>query len=278
MTLMPELQNTLARTALRADGEQRRIGRRRQIAVATVLGTIGVAGVATAAVTNFWQPAGPELGERTVQIERTSPPAAQLEMLGVLRRPAEPEDRGARSLAALRFSPDRVRTNHVRLVATDDEAGGIAVVPIASSSFKDRLPRTGVQTETRNDPICLILPIDDSGGGTCRTTAEIRAGLAILGTPTRLYGLVPDGVASIDVTVPGETAPVRVGVHDNAFVAKINATRQPQFRWYTSDGTQIDIPAAPPVDPDVTITCADGSAGTPGGRLERDLPCNRTKP
>lgn len=235
--------------------------RRRRLIVTTVLALLAVAGVAAAA-RQVWSPSlgDDKRGHPTASTD--PPPESQLALLGVLRRDANEHDRDAPALNALRFldpSLKGIRTDWVRVVRSGDDRTTSVMVPVA-------------QAKDKRDAVCLFTPDTDGGALSCWTTAEIQSGAAVMGLGGRVptlddlrrrkdgtigtdvhpvkvtrasvtgvvMGLVPDGVAQVEV--PGSPASHggRVSVTDNFFAAVGHPPQDPsQIRWFADDGQEV---------------------------------------
>jgi hypothetical protein len=174
---------------------RRRLPRRGALAVAA---TALLGGSALAAATHPWSP---ELGDPryprqqpTVGVD--APPAEQLRLLGVLRRPANVEDHGPSVRDALHYlgrSIEGVRTDYIRRL---DHSGGAAVTLIPARRY--RFMGRGAAVA---EPLCVIAaePNGDGGGHMCWTTSQVRHGRAVGALGVRIFGIVPDGVARVQV-------------------------------------------------------------------------------
>jgi hypothetical protein len=187
-------------------------------------------------------------------------------MLRVLRRPQSAKDRGPDVEAELRHlltGADRgIRLDYVRRLA-DGPSGRGAVVLIPKESFGEDVP-----TQARHavkDALCVNYPNYTPSGGwfstaiTCWGTAQIRdaraTSIAPAGTSFHLYGLVPDDVAFVDVTLRDGTVH-RVRVQSNFFdlaaprrgdsgpASPTDVAPDGPLKWVGSDGRAIDHLAA----------------------------------
>ena len=258
--VLPELSDDLAAAAerLALTPPSRRQGRRRRRARFVALGTaaiVGIGGVATAA-TGLWSPQIGD-GSDTPSIARDAPPQAQLDALGVLRRPQTAADRGENSEYTLRFFGylRGVRLDYVRLLGTEAGGAGYVLVPAASEGASDaaRLRELKAQHDGRvapvpsKDPLCLFARDPGGGGGgvKCASLQQVLDGRAVIGRspaggPLTQFGLVADNVAQVRAG-DGATAPV-VDVRDNFFeitrpIAK--GSEPPALYFLDSDGHEI---------------------------------------
>lgn len=184
-----------------APGQRRRsrLPRRGLLAAAVV---VVLGGSAVATVTHPWSP---ELGDPQVHAPRPAialdaPPAEQLRLLGVLRRPANASDHGPEVRAALRWlgpSTEGVRTDYVRRI---DHGGGAAITLIPVERWDGYMGRGGFR-----NALCVFAadPSGDGGGSMCWSTTTLRQGYAVGGIGARVFGLAPDGVATVDIHFPG---------------------------------------------------------------------------
>ncbi len=237
MTLvLPELSDDLAAAAewLAVTPSSATRGRRGRRARFVALGTaaiVGVGGVATAA-TGLWNPQIGD-GSDTPSIARDAPPQAQLDALGVLRRPQTAADRGENSEYTLKYfgSLRGVRLDYVRLLGTEAGGAGYVLVPAASegaSSAAARLRELKAQHDgqtppaPQTNPLCLFArdPSGSGGGVKCVSLQQVLDGRAVMGRspargPLTQFGLVADNVAQVR-SGDGPTARV-VDVRDNFF-------------------------------------------------------------
>jgi hypothetical protein len=182
-------------------------------------------GVALAA-TQPWQPDGITHSRfAPPPISGDSPPANELQMLSVLRRRTTQQDRSTAvdHLAGYSGSPSSttgVRTNFIRRVGTTSAGAPIVLVPLRNW--------TPDPSMTKPDALCLIYPEpgDKGAGKGCWTAQEVHSGKAFASLGSHVFGLVPDGVASIAVLTP--SGPVgTASVHDNVFDANVQHSTTP---------------------------------------------------
>jgi hypothetical protein len=295
--LLEGVHDQLATAAERRAVQRASAHRRGRVAAFAVTGALGLGGAAAVAQT-IW---APQLGDDRrghPTASASSPPAGQLAVLGVLRRPATAADHGAQSTYALRLmdpSLEGIRTAYVRLLGTQSGGDlGFVLVPVASYGSPDG-------TGSKPDALCLFSRDTDGGGLGCFTTAELLAGAAVMemyepaparpeaapptaaglgaasttaagleaASPTagyervrgavnlagsRVFGLVPDGVASVRVT--NDLGSVTAAVTDNFFEAPIPsgtanpsgpfaAGDQPTVVWLDGSGGEVAQAAAP---------------------------------
>ena len=179
------------------------------------LALVGLTLSATAlAATTPWQPLFGDPQHRSPQprVTGAAPPADQLALLGVLRRPQTEDDRGPVTQQALRYfgtSTQDVYTSYIRHLPTGAGQRPAVLVPAGSWSFAGLVDK--------HDVLCVFVGEAGGDGGAkgCYTTAEIRRGRGGGSLGPVVYGLVPDGVAELRVRYPDGTR--HVPVRDNFF-------------------------------------------------------------
>ena len=245
--VLADLADDLARTAEQLAGAIPTRRRRMRLGLLAGVAGLAVAGGAAAA-TGVWSPqvgdgSGPSL------ISRSAPPQDELDVLGVLRRPQTPADRGAESSYSLRFqgAHGKVRVGYVRLLGIHHGRGGYVLVPVEGG----KTDLTG--RKQPRDQLCLSARDGDGTGVSCFSLHDVMSGRAVMGFipgphktkaqiakletalaairrrhPTwkvphyrqpdgqpRRCGLVPDDVTTVRLG-SGPAAPT-VAVHDNFF-------------------------------------------------------------
>jgi hypothetical protein len=259
MTALPELETMLYEAAQRREylprwrRRSRRLPRRRAglLAFAAVL-----AGGTALAATTPWDPQVGDNHRGHPTIAQTAIPADQLAALGVLRRAQTDADRGPRVQAALMDLPADefagVHLDSARLLQSWD--GGASILLAAQHTGQ----AGSVPPGQPDNAVCLIISSDyvmqgkngvvkqvyaPSSGGTCQTIAGVKASGLLTGAEIdgrlQLNGVVPDGVAHVEVTLRnGET--IRAPVSNNAF--RIDATvphgsyEDAPINWFDRDG------------------------------------------
>lgn len=163
-----------------------------------------VAGLAAAAlgaafVVGLSSPPAPDGGGSSARSTTAAdaPPREQLERLGVLRRPATAADRSAKVRAIVSQLSGEPRTAFVRRLDRGGDAP-VVLLPMradAAPEFMDDAPGGPPR-----DALCLYVtdPVD-GGGVACQDFDGVRRGRLAGGMGTRIYGLVPDGVAAVVV-------------------------------------------------------------------------------
>lgn len=182
-------------------------------------GAVVLAGGTALAATTPWSPTlgDPRIGHPA---PATSPiPEDQLTALGVLRRPQTDRDRSETVRTTLRRLPALedvgVRTDGVRLLR-EDSTGSAVLVLLERSGTADADP--GHETPTVPDAICIERTLASGGGGEkCGTVDDLYRGrLRTVG-----YGLVPDGVSTVQVTLKDGTV-LDAPVADNYYALPID--------------------------------------------------------
>jgi hypothetical protein len=206
----------------------------------------------------------------------TAPPAGLTSILGVLQSPATPADKlPAEAFTGIApFAYSSLWLGSVRLLdAVGDKRyflipGVYAPLPLPEACVKLESPHErrltkGSQLEPRGPVVTLEAYSANESGGIPYTASAIQAGTAndfafgrsgpdlAFGRPgfgrpgptTAFYGLVPDGVASVTVTVGG-ASPTAVPAANNFFLTQIPApsANEPYTitqQWYAADGTLI---------------------------------------
>jgi len=179
-----------------------------RLALAGVFGAL--AGAATAS--SVWLVAvGNPDGGTNPGITATPPPRAQLEALAVLRRGQSAADRGADVRTALEDVNDfttGVRTSWVRVLESTP-AGAVVLVPVAR---RDAGPpaSAGGATQAIPNALCVYYPVSGASalGATpvCWRTAQLLSAHAVSASDGRVFGLAPDGVRSVAISVNGGPA------------------------------------------------------------------------
>lgn len=238
-----------ARALPPATNETARSRRSRRIAVGA-LASVAVTGSALAAV----HPWSPQLGNDRFNEPRPQqvgggPMAAQLQRMAVFRRAPQPSDRGKDVREVLRALSGifvrGVETDAVRRVAVD--RGALVLIPARSW-------RPGLDARERRDVVCVVPDLDGATNQTraCWTTQDILEGHAVASLGHVLFGLVPDGVATVRLELAGGIAP-SAPVSDNAFALQAdNLSNDPEaehaagavdrVRWLDAQGDDVGPP------------------------------------
>jgi hypothetical protein len=177
---------------------------RKPIAVGIALLTVGGAG---AAASSLWlSPAGNPLYGFTPGLTESAPPAAQLAALSVLRRAQTDSDRVSGVQAALtdvnNFTTG-IRSNYVRVLGTTS-AGPVVLVPVQTRNAAAGQPAI-------QNALCVYYPASGPVAQNqigCWSTQQVLAGQASGITNSHEYGLAPDGVSSVSVSLGSWTKSV----------------------------------------------------------------------
>lgn len=176
-----------------------------------------------------------------------------------MRREQTEADRASESRNGLTFadpSEDGVRTAYVRQL----QAGGVEAALIPVERFNvgmERLmhkapPELRPAFEEQRDGLCLWMPDPVDGGDLgCYTTEGLQAGLPAVSSsaPGRrvFYGLVPDGVARVQIDL--KNGDRLTAVPRENFYASTTASGPPyadRTRWYDDEGRVVsEVPPGP---------------------------------
>jgi hypothetical protein len=186
---------------------RRRWRSRRTAAIALAVVAVGAPALAA---TQPWQPllGRPALHATPAGTSTTSPPSDQLALLGVLRRSQTAADRGPITVALLKhLGPEQagVRVASIRLLSS--AAGAHAVLV----SIEHNANVAGNEPVERNQ-LCLLF----EHGGTCSTTVSLVAGHFVAFAGSHVLGVVPDGVATVELHYPDQQSRAAT-VNDNFF-------------------------------------------------------------
>jgi hypothetical protein len=214
---------------------KRRLGLRsvaRRKRGATVMLLLAVMATPALAVIQPWNPsprqiitkigAKPSGGVPTapVSISTGSPPAQQLGLLGVLRRPATPLDDSpqvARALTQLYGGFNGIEINYVRVLWDTRREGLVLLIP--AKSWSGPPTPTGQPSQVIKDVLCLVMvpPSGRGSSGGCEPTGVLTGGHFAGSSGLFEYEVVPDGVAAVKLRFPNGSTET-LTVHDN-FVA-----------------------------------------------------------
>jgi len=221
--------------------------RPRRLAVA-VLAAFSVGGTAIAA-TGLWRPilGEPGLGQPPTT-SASSPPAAQLTALGVLRRPQTPADRSAETEEELRYmssTASGVRTDYVRLLSDTTGVGPAILVPVTRIRRPlESGPPAVLARQPSTDALCLLVGDRDGEGSgkACFTTADVLQGGATLSLGSGFFGLAPDDVRLVTVTF-GDGAVRSVAPSSNFFTVMMPSGAIPaSMTWVLTSGRSQHFP------------------------------------
>ncbi len=215
------------------------------------LAAVAAGGTAVAA-TRPWAPLlGNDVGGHPIP-SASSPPSDQLERLAVLRAPQTAADRGSGVQADLRTIGSQnhgVRTAYVRLLGATSTGAAVALIP--TERFSD--DAAGPPLTRTEDALCVLYPSSRSatriGGAAypCWTTAMLLGGRAVGrvadGAVEHVFGLVPDGVARVELTL-GDGTIITTAPRTNFFDAALPPAT-PRFTaiqatlWFDANGAVV---------------------------------------
>lgn len=273
MTLMPEVQQALARAVTRPTRARkpRRWRSRRTILFALL--AVLISGSALAATQ--WVP---QLGNgRGKSPSRASSeiPTDQLADLAVLRRPQSASDRGPQVQAVLKLLSAHeiggVHTDGIRLLSRH-EGGAMVLIPSQRTGADEKgvplhatvnalnvlysyqlTPRTATVRRRDGSTRQITTPAGRASTAVSGTIAQLHtgeiAGIATDQNSVHLYGLVPDSVARVQATLRGHKTRT-AEVHNNAYdlplgsqAGTLTTLRQqnghPNIRWLDQHGREV---------------------------------------
>lgn len=235
---------------------RRRSGRlSRRTAGLLGLGLVLVGGTAIAATA----PWSPQLGDARrghPTVATTPVPTDQTAALAVLRREQTEADRGPRVTAALKMlapeTTDGLRLDSVRLLA--DRGDGASILVASERTFTG-LADDGPDTR---DQLCFLQSFDFSSrsgkrvrmpgmGMSCGSVEDIQTGRMMSGSRWNgrisLSGLLPDGVATVEVPLRGGPT-LRAKVTNNTFFIDQAAPKgrynRNNIRWLDRKGEVVE--------------------------------------
>jgi hypothetical protein len=229
----------------------RRWRSRRTGAIALVIIAVGAPALAA---TQPWQPllGRPELHAVPAGTSATSPPTDQLAVLGVLRRSQTAADRGPVTVALLRhlgIEQGGVRTSSIRLLTSAAGAHAVLVSIEHNANVAGNEP-------IEHDQLCLLF----EGGGSCGGLPSLLAGKWLVLLGPHLLGLVPDGVAAVELQYADhqtrtttardnffevDDAPVasrQIGAPGAGPARPLETAAPPVLRWLDANGRPIGPP------------------------------------
>jgi hypothetical protein len=165
-------------------------------------------------------------------LSATAPPAAQLAALAVLRRAQTAADRGPAVQAALVNVNDfttGVRSGYVRLLETTAD-GPVVLVPVAERDPTTAGPAGTAAHGAIADALCVYYPVAGTTLGatpSCWSTSQLLSGQALAVTDGHVFGLAPDGVDSVTVSVSSGAMPISAPVAENFFDVALPASAAP---------------------------------------------------
>jgi hypothetical protein len=226
-----------------------RVARRPTI---VVLAAITAGGTAAVAATRPWAPLlGNDVGGHPTP-SVSAPPSDQLQRLAVLREPQTESDRGSGVQADLRTIGSQnvgVRTAYVRLLGATSTGAAVALIP--TERFSDEA--AGPALAGTEDALCVFYPASRpaarfSGADyPCWTTPMLLRGRAVArvadGNIEHVFGLVPDGIARVELTL-GDGTIVTTAPRANFFDAALPPATSPftaiqATRWFDANGAAV---------------------------------------
>lgn len=127
--------------------------------------------------------------------------------------------------------------------------------------------REAMRRRSGSNGLCLFAADADhgrlaAGGFGCYGTADLLAGRAAAGLGDRVYGLVPDGVDHLEISLPGRP-PRTVAVAENFYIYTGSLGRG-DIRWLDASGNVLrtipgasDLGPGPPARPDPAKSLCD---------------------
>jgi hypothetical protein len=229
MNVLPQLRAEILGAV--ATAPRRRAPRPRLVAVALVI-LVAVAIVALRSTPRTEREAAPSPPTPDV---RTTPPAAQLRTLAVLRRtPTSADDAARAALLKQRGTLRGIRAGYIRALP----GGAILYTEHELSVGETALP----------DAICTYIPDPKAreGGGGCDTLTGIKHRTSWTSSGLTVHGLVPDGVATVIARFKDGTER-RASVQDNAFTfqAPANKTGSDHVPEPVTQWTWLDMAGKP---------------------------------
>ena len=235
-----------------------RLRRRRPRTLIAVAAVLVVSGSAVAAT--VWSPTlgihAP--GELNPTTTTSPPPAEQLALLAVLRRPQDAQDRSQTAQDLLHFvgyGTVGVRVPYVRLLTA---ANGHTALLLSRESDNSPNPE--------HNALCLIVSFQQgSGSSSCGDTEGLRSNGINMEVSGQSIAVVPDGVAEVVMHYPdGQT--LSAPVQDNLYWitgAPADPASPYSVQWLNSNGQTIGPPLAPALPTGGTgSTAGTGASGT----------------
>jgi hypothetical protein len=214
-------------SAARAASRRRRAALTGRLARPLAVGVAAMALAGGATASSLWLVSvGNPNGGHDPGLSPTSPPSAQLKALGVLRRHQTSADRGPGVLYALQDVNEfatGVRSGYVRVLEST-AAGPVVLVPVAT---RNAASAGGGAARSIADALCIYYPVVGATplGTTpaCWSTTQVLTGAAVAVTDGRIFGLAPDNVTSVTITITG-APPISAAVAGNLFDAPLPAS------------------------------------------------------
>jgi hypothetical protein len=231
-------------------GTKPRSVRRRTAAVVAV--AILIVGAPALALTGLWHPTLGDGVRPAPQASAEAPPAGELQKLEVLRRDQRDSDRGPQTQYALSYltpGVSGVRTAFIRLLEPG-EGRPLVLIPVAHFALEapGQTAPTQRGSSTGDDGLCLFRADQNAGAGaggyfSCFSSQQLTDGAASGAMGTEAFGLVPDGVARVEVDF-GIGSPRMLLVTDNSYsvIAPEGAAPLPsRVTWLGPDGKPLRV-------------------------------------
>lgn len=225
-----------ALSGLRPAPVRRRRFRARHLALAFALLAVGGSALAGS------QPWEPLLGKPghgpQATLSQASPPASELGVLGVLRRATTEADHGVATATALAFVGPGARDVRTRFIRQLTPGAGERPAVLVPAWRYDR-NQPGVRIPAIADALCVVVLNSTSHAGAkgCYSAAQVTAGSAFSAAAHYVFGLVPDGVASVTFRYRS-SPPASARVKDN-FFEMVGRGVPHEIVWRDAAGRQI---------------------------------------
>jgi hypothetical protein len=232
-----QLIEAMGRTPAAQPARKRRWWPRRRGLISVAIAFAAAA--TTLAATHPWSPSvgTKRFNEPPPSLSASAPPAQELRRLGVLRREQAPADRGPGTLEALRFiSPSGnqgVRLAYVRAL----EGGAATLVPVEKATENQAAPPIV-------DALCVFYaePVGEGGARLCWSLDDVTGGRARGELGDHAFGLVPDGVVSVNATL-SDGSTVTAPVVDNFYDVAVptGAGHATAIQWLDRAGRPVKV-------------------------------------
>jgi hypothetical protein len=264
MTVLPELERMLVLQASRRAsttpalaGEAASQPRRPRLRVGRRWGALALVGVvlgtSAVAAKGPWDPWVGSQRTGYPALSFTKPSRSTLSELKVLRRAQTATDRDSQTQTLLRLVKARlkgVRPLYVRNV--EPQVGSGAVTLVSAERRQGQLGASSAADD--QETVCLLYPLLNASEvgtlGRCWSVPEVIAGRAYGSmrnqSVTHVYGLVPDGVATVAISLASGRR-ILAPVHENFFDVRQPALRGKPVRsvsWLDASGRPLGPPAS----------------------------------
>jgi hypothetical protein len=198
------------------------------------------------------RPWSPLLGNRHAghpTVSGASPGPIALRMLGVLRRAQTAKDRDAQTGRVLRLIGPQlhgVKVPWIRNLEPNVDGMAVTLVPVETYGDVGRAPAVARE----GGFLCVLYPSTEpvpAATLNCWSPAQVARGVAVGATRrerrVHVYGLVPDGVASVAVSL-ADGRQLTAAVRENLFDARVSErpARVRSIRWHDADGHEVGPP------------------------------------